>query len=348
MKIEIPTTDLESIKRIQKTTKDTKVYKKCTFLIGLSEGYTYEVLSSLLGDQDGSTYSRWKASYQSEGLEGYLEDDRQGYQGKLKEEELVDLDRHLATNSYRRSQEIVNYIKETFEVKYTEAGVVSLLHRLGYSYIQVTPIHEKVSVEKQESCIAFLESLKTNLTEDELLLFGDGVHPTHNTGQLRVWAKRGTTPQIACNSGRDRLNINAVLDPDTLDCTYLESDTINAQETIKLFQKIERKYHDKRTINIVVDNARYYKNHLVKTYLLNSKIKLIHIPPYSPNLNLIERLWKFLRQTCINSIHVPSFKQFKANILAFLDDLTPYKSQLQSLLIFSFQILNPNHIIRVA
>jgi transposase len=348
MKIEISSTDLEEIKRIQKSTKDTKVYKKCTFLIGLSEGYTYDVLSSLLGDQDGSTYSRWKTAYISEGLATYLEDDRQGYQGKLTEEELWALDRHLATNSYQRSQDIVRYISEAFHVSYTEAGVVALLHRLGYSHIQVTPVHEKVSVAKQESCIALLNSLKTNLKEDELLLFGDGVHPTHNTGQLRVWAKRGSVPQIPCNSGRDRLNINAVLDLDTLDCTYLESHTINAQETIKLFEKIESKYLDKQTIYIVVDNARYYKNHEVKAFLLNSKIKLIHIPPYSPNLNLIERLWKFMRQTCINSQYSPSFKQFKANIIDFLDDLSPYKSELEALLNFSFQILNPNHIIRVA
>lgn len=348
MKIKIEEVELIKIKATQKSTKDKVVYKKCTFLIGLSEGYSYEMLCSLLGYQDSSTYTRWKNLYISEGLESYLTDHREGYQGKLREDQLLVLEAHLDQTSYRRSQDIVTYIYETFNVKYTDAGVVELLHRLGYSYIQMTQVNVNISIEKQEACIQVLEQLKASLKDDEILLFGDGVHPTHNTACLKVWAKKGSQPQMSCNSGRDRININAVLDINNLECTYLASDTIDAQQTIELFKTIEQKYAHKQTIHLVVDNARYYKNKDVKSYLLHSKIKLIHIPPYSPNLNLIERLWRFMRTTCINSCYSPKFQDFKTTIFSFLNDLKPYKKELDSLLNFKFQILYPNNTIKVA
>ena len=67
---------------------------------------------------------------------------------------------------------------------------------------------------------------------------------------------------------------------------------LNAQATISFLDKIEKAYPAKRKIHIFLDNARYYKNQSVKNYLEGSKIQLHFLPPYSPNLNPIERLWK--------------------------------------------------------
>jgi transposase len=298
-------------------------------------------LSSLLGYQDESTYTRCKGIYLSEGLDVYLMDHRVGYEGKLTSSQIEELTAHLSTISYRRSQDVMAYILATFQISYSDAGCISLLHRLGYSYQQVTLVNENVSVEKQAACIEQLTSLHASLPADEVLLFGDGVHPTHNTNSVKVWAKKGSKPQLSCNTGRNRININAVLNIATFNCTYLATDTINAVTCLELFEKVEREYADKKIIHIVVDNARYYKNKTVQEYLKTSRINLIHIPPYCPNLNLIERLWKYMKKVCINGSYIKQFKDFQQNIFNFLDDLTTHKDKLKSILSFNFQVLDP-------
>ncbi len=68
------------------------------------------------------------------------------------------------------------------------------------------------------------------------------------------------------------------------------SKSINAQSTISLLKKVESKHADADVIYMICDNAKYYRSKKVKEYLGNSKVALVFLPPYSPNLNLIERL----------------------------------------------------------
>ena len=102
-----------------------------------------------------------------------------------------------------------------------------------------------------------------------------------------------------CNAvgGRQRVNINGVVNAhDPTDVVIEESSSINAQSTIALLKKLEQKNKSLRCIFVVADNARYYRNRKVKAFLETSKVKIIFLPPYSPNLNLIERLWRLLKK----------------------------------------------------
>ena len=112
--------------------------------------------------------------------------------------------------------------------------------------------------------------------------------------------------------------------------TYF-SDTINAQETIHLFDKIQETYPEKRKITLIFDNARYYKNKLVQAYLRKRRcrIKLLFLPAYSPNLNFIERLWHFMKKYIIGIKRWDSFKDFEAHIHDFFDHIGDYKDRLR-------------------
>ncbi len=120
----------------------------------------------------------------------------------------------------------------------------------------------------------------------------------------------------------------------------IEAATINAQSTIELYKKIEEMNKDKDKIYVIIDNATYYKNAALKEYLKNSKIEQIFLPPYSPNLNLIERLWKFMKKEVINNEYYEKYSVFKQKILEFFDNITRYKKELDSLITYNFQILN--------
>lgn len=167
------------------------------------------------------------------------------------------------------------------------------------------------------------------------------VHPQHNTHGSKAWLEKGTETFINCNSGRNRLNINGGYNPKNQDVIYIDDTTINAQSTIKLFDKIENQYPFLLTIYVISDNAKYYTCTLIKEYLQTSRIKLIHLPTYSPNLNLIERLWKFMRKKAINTCYYPKFKDFKENILSFFQNIDQHKEELKSFIGNDFKIKYP-------
>lgn len=97
---------------------------------------------------------------------------------------------------------------------------------------------------------------------------------------------------------------------------------LNAEATISFFQKIEEAYPEKNGIHVFCDNARYYRNKAVIEYLKTSKIRLHFLPPYSPNLNPIERLWKWMKERVIYNTYYPEFEDFKLAVFGFFAALS--------------------------
>ncbi len=243
------------------------------------------------------------------------------------------------TNLYSTSKAVMNFVYENLGVIYKESGIIALLHRLNFVYKKTSLVPSKSDKTKQEDYLYEFTLLKSGLKSDEKVYFGDGVHPQHNTRLSNAWIYKGDTRVIKSNTGRSRININGVLDPDSKEFIYTTGASINAENTIELYKKIESKNLDKRKIYIIVDNARYYKNKAVGNYLKTSKIEQIFLPPYSPNLNLIERLWKFMYKKVINNKYYEKAKEFQQNICDFFDNLDIYKEELDTLLTCNFRVI---------
>jgi transposase len=92
---------------------------------------------------------------------------------------------------------------------------------------------------------------------------------------------------------------------------------LNAEATISFFRKIEEAYPRKNRIHIFCDNVRYYRNKAVTEYLKTSKIQLHFLPPYSPHLNPIERLWKWMKERVIYNTYYPEFEDFRLAVFGF-------------------------------
>ncbi|SCZ86368.1 hypothetical protein NSMM_520038 [Nitrosomonas mobilis] len=130
-----------------------------------------------------------------------------------------------------------------------------------------------------------------------------------------------------------------VIDCNDLSATVRYDDTINAQSIIKRFQQIEPQNPEAVRIHVICDNARYYHARLVKDYLANSRIELVFLPPYAPNLNLIERFWKFLKKTILYGRYYETFCQFKTACGNFFAGLEQHHVSLRSLFTYRFQII---------
>ena len=191
----------------------------------------------------------------------------------------------------------------------------------------------------QEAHLEEYKKLKQDKGENDPIYFMDATHPQHNPALAYGWIKRGEERNIPSNTGRGRLNINGVIDAQTLEPIVRFDDTINAASTIALFQQIERANPQAERISLICDNARYYRSKDVRAFLQTSKIELVFLPPYAPNLNLIERFWKFFKKQVLYNRYYETFEKFKQACEAFFANAHRYVTQLRALFTDNFQII---------
>lgn len=181
--------------------------------------------------------------------------------------------------------------------------------------------------------------------DKEVLLFSDPMHQIHNVENDYAWQEIGKsgTKEIFSNTGRRRLNIIGAINPVTMQPTILlEEENCNADSIVRLLQAIKKQYHQAETICLILDNARYQKGIIAQSKAKELGIDLVFLPPYSPNLNLIERLWKFFKRKVMKNKYYEDFKTFKTAIEKFFENFDQYNTQLLTLLNFKFGIIKAN------
>ena len=308
----------------------------------LHEGLSYEQIAQVLF-LDDNTIRRYEKKYRTGGLDDLLDDNYLGGTSKLNEEQEEVLIAELNHNIYLSAKDIRKFIEKKFDIQYTPEGLVHLLHRLGFVYKKTKQVPGKADAEAQEKFIQEVyKKLKAEMKADDKLYFVDGVHPQHNSMSAYGWLEKGKTKEIRSNCGRQRLNLNGALSLKDYEVVIREDESINGQSTIRLFEELEAKNPKAETIYCILDNARYYKAKIVKEYLETSRVKLVFLPPYAPNLNLIERLWKFFRKKILYHKHYSDLAKFKSVTLDFFKNLSSYKEELTALLTENFEITGKN------
>jgi transposase len=143
---------------------------------------------------------------------------------------------------------------------------------------------------------------------------------------------------IKAPSGRQRFNVLGALNAISHEMVVItNTEYINAYSVCQLLVKLSQRF-SRVPITIILDNARYQKCKLVQATANLFDIELLYLPAYSPNLNLIERMWKFVKKKCLNSRYYPDFASFTKSITEVLSKTNGcYKKELDSLLSLNFQ-----------
>ena len=151
---------------------------------------------------------------------------------------------------------------------------------------------------------------------------------------------------IKAPSGRQRFNVLGALNAISHEMVVItNTGYINAYSACELLIRLSQKF-GRLPITIVLDNARYQKCKLVQATAKLFDIELLYLPPYSPNLNLIERMWKFVKKKCLNSKYYPDFASFTNSITEVLSKTNGcYKKELDSWLSLNFQSFKKSYII---
>lgn len=121
--------------------------------------------------------------------------------------------------------------------------------------------------------------------------------------------------------------------------TFSELRDRHATSIIRFFKDLEKKYPATIKIHVILDNARYHHAQDVQNYVEKSRIQLVWLPSYSPNLNLIERLWKMFKEHVTYNKYYPTFEEFKEKTIKFFHQRSgSFKEKVMSLLSERFHL----------
>jgi transposase len=294
-------------------------------LVLLDDGMSFAAVAKVLLIDD-DTVRTWHRLYEEDGIEGLASFGYEGSACRLSEEQQDKLKAWITETLPRSTRVIGAWIEQECDIEYQgRSGLIALLHRLGMAHRKPTAVSRKLDPEKQAAFIKAYEDLLNHMGDDEAVLFGDAVHPTHAVRPVGCWGPKETKVAVEQTSGRQRLNIHGAIDLETGQTSMLEVPAADAISTIMLLMAIEAMYPAKRLIHLFLDNARYHHAKLVQAWLARPecRIKLHFVPAYCPHLNPIERLWGLMHKHITHNRCYERFADFKDAMLTFLREEVP-------------------------
>ena len=315
-----------------------RVQLKMEALYLKSQGLPHGVIQSLC-KISSVTLAEYLRQYISGGVERLKVNLHKGkyYELQPHQESLREL---FMANPPRSTKEAALIIKEHTGIERKLTQVRELMKRMGFKYRKVAAVPGKVAssdlAEKQDQFKT--DELEPRLEEaknGKRDVFFDAAHFVHGAFLGCLWSSERL--YIPTPAGRNRFNVLGALNAVTKAVVSIENtDYINSRSVCELLLKLKQ-----RSVGIpitaVLDNARYQACSCVREYAEAIGIELLFLPPYSPNLNLIERLWKFVKKKYLNSIYYPKFTDFCSAIRDSIEPTVENLRELETLLTLNFQ-----------
>jgi transposase len=336
----------KAMERRRKETSERRVYQRLTAVLAVAASKPREDVAELLGISL-TQLGEWLRVFGNEGLEALCTLHHQGDPGNLTPHQVEQLKAQVSTGCFRNSDQIRDWIAATFGVTYSSTGVKDLLKRIGVTYHKVSGFLWKANPEKQHAFVNRVARPKREAKRPGAprtrRYYVDACHPIGGLDLVfSCWLLLGQRLLVGMGSGRKRLNILGGYCPD--DHEYVDvrltRDNSNGTQFVNFLRLLRSLHPEAERFILYVDGARYYSNPVVKAWLRrHPEFHLSPIPAYSPNVNLIERLWKFLRAKALCRWH-KTFDAMQTAVSEVLDHLERYRGELRSLMTETFHIID--------
>jgi transposase len=340
----------KEIERRRKGSLDRRLYQRLSAVLAIAAGRPRAEVADILG-VSLTQLGEWLRVFRNEGLEALCPLHNKGDPGNLTAHQVAQLKAQVATACFRNSDQIRDWIKASFGVLYSPTGVKDLLKRIGVTYHKVSGFLWKGNPDKQR---AFVKRVARHQREANRAgaprtrrYYVDACHPVWGLELVFCcWLLLGQRFLVGMGSGRKRLNILGGYCPD--DHEYVDfrrtRDNINGEQFVNFLRLLRSLHPETEHFILYVDGARYYSSPVVKEWLRrHPEFHLSQIPAYSPNVNLIERLWKFMRAKALCKWH-KTFDDMQAAVSEVLDHLQDYRSELETLVTEQFHIIDKEEI----
>jgi transposase len=322
---------------------DPRVQRRMEILWLKHHSLTHELIATLAG-VCRSTVQRCLTEYAEGGLEHIRQVPAKAPRSEL-DAHRVSLEETLKAQPVRSVKHARHLIEQCTGIRRGLTQVRLFLRRLGLAPRKVAaipippkstlPEHVKTQAEFRET------KLEPKLAEARqglrAVYFVDAAHFVFAPFLGVLWCL--TRLYIRAASGRKRYNVLGALNAVSHKLIQVSNHSyINAESVCLLLRAVADAAAPGIPITLVLDNARYQKCALVDNLAKQLGIELLYLPSYSPNLNLIERVWKFVKSECLRSTYHANYEDFTATIQQCLDDLpTKHKDAMDSLLTHNFQ-----------
>ncbi len=254
MKVTLNNEQKQALKNQHGTIHDGRVRDRIKAVIHASYGWSPEEIADALLIHESTVRQPNK-----------LKPENGGSQSDLSDHQTQELLQHLTENTYHHSHEIVAYVLEHYQVRYSVPGMNKWLHHNGFSYKQSTGTPHKFDEDKQQAFVDSYETLKASCGKEESIVFIDAVHPTLSTKISHSWIRTGQDKNLKTTGNRSRLNLIGGLNLSDIGATVVgHYESINRENVVRFLYKLRERYP--------LENKPYY------------------LPPYNLNLNPIERL----------------------------------------------------------
>lgn len=323
------------IKRHRKE-RDKRVCDRIKAVLAYDDGYSYSEIAKILL-LDDETIRRHIEDYFSKKK---LNPENGGSPSKLNQAESQELIQHLSEVTYLYVKDICVYVKKTYQKTYTISGMTKWLHANGFSYKKPHAVPAKANKEQQLKFLQYYNELKEKSGKKEPIYFVDSVHPQHQTNLTYGWILKGEQKLIPTTGRQYRLNFVGGICLNGHRVVYQQAEKVDADSIAGFLCHLRKCNPGKYKIHIIWDNAGYHCDQSVKEFAQSLAIELHYLPPYSPNLNPIERLWKIMHEMVSYNKYYETFSDFTEATLNFFKNIRKHKSLLRSRITDNFQILH--------
>jgi transposase len=281
--------------------------------------------------------SYWINVYKEKGFEGLVINNYGTNKSKL-EEHAESILSSFSQRPPMNAAEATQRISEMTGINRSEQQVRAFMKRHGLRFIKCGHIPAKADNEAQNHWVETeLKPVVEAAQQQQVhLLFCDAAHFVLQPFLCSLWCAFRVF--IKAPAGRNRINVLGAVNAITKEVITLSNTTYITSDTLIQFLKMLKEKYSDKPIAIVLDNARYQHCFVVKTVAKSFGIHLLFLPPYSPNLNIIERLWKFTKKKILYAKYYNNPKEFHQAIQNFFNDINlNFHQELKSLLSLKFQ-----------
>lgn len=336
MKRILTSKEREKLTRRHRKETSKRICDRIKAVLAYDDGYSYSEIARILL-LDDETIRRHIDDYQREQK---LKPTNGGSDSNLTDKESRELIEHLREITYLYVKDICQYVWQTYRIKYSVSGMTKWLHANDFCYKKAHGVPAKADKEKQKKFIQYYNRLKKKAGKKEPIYFADSVHPQHQTQLAYGWIPKGERKEIATTGRQKRLNFIGGICLNGHRFTYTQADKVDAYSICDFLWKLRKDNPGKYYVHVIWDNAGPHKDDEVYEFAKELGIKLHYLPPYSPNLNPVERVWKLMHEKIRYNKYYSEFAEFTEATLGFFKSIGRKKNILRERITDNFQILH--------
>ena len=326
----------EQLTKRHRKERDGRVRDRIKAVLAYDDGYSYSEIARILL-LDDETIRRHIDDYEREKK---LSTINGGSDSKLSDRETHELIDHLQAMTYLYVKDICQYVWQIYGVKYSISGMTKWLHGYDFCYKKPHAVPAKADKVQQEEFIRHYNRLKKKAGQKEPIYFADSVHPQHQTQLTYGWILKSEHKEIPTTAYQKCLNFIDGICLNQYRFTYQQAASVNADTICDFLWKLRKVNPGKFNVHVIWDNARYHRNTEVKKFAKELGIKLHYLPPYSPNLNPVERIWKLMHENVRYNQYYGKFSEFTEATLGFFKGIGRKRCILRERITDNFQILH--------